>query len=248
MLSAKTKYLNHLYLRASRKTNKMKIIKILLLLSLINLFSCNKISTTPEDKKSVEEVQKFYGGYVETNKGIETHNTSSNNYFEIVIKDSKLIDKQPQKAISNAANIAYLIFKNQNEENYDIIKTKIILSDGTIVSKSFSQSELKEVNNIYPELEKCNSFLIKKNYKGIIDMFDIKFKPNDKVVNDALSSMEYKLGELKTIQFQGFEFIDDANLGHTILMREVGARNSTFPFINVAFDRKTKKLLNIEFP
>jgi len=226
----------------------MKIIKILLLLFLINLFSCTKISTTPEDKKSVEEVQKFYGGYIETNKGIETHNTSSNNYFEIVIKDSKLIDKQPQRAISNAANIAYIIFQNQNEESYDIIKTKIILPDGTIVSKSFSQSELIEVKSIYPELEKFNSFLINKNYKGIIDMFDIKFKPEDKIVYDALLSMDSNLGEIKRIQFQGFEFIDDSNLGHTILMREVAERNSTFPFINVAFDRKTKKLLNIEFP
>ncbi len=226
----------------------MKILQLVFFLVILSFSGCNKISTTPADKKSVEEVQKFYGGSIETNKGIETHNTSSDNYFEIIIKNSILIDNQPQRAISNAANIAYLIFQNQNENNYDIIKIKVILPDGTIVSKSFSQSELKEVQNIYPELEKFNSLLINKNYKGIIDMFDIKFKPDDKIVEDALSSMDLKLGELKRIQFQGFEFIDDSNLGHTILMREVGERNSTFPFINVAFDRKTKKLLNIEFP
>lgn len=226
----------------------MKITKILIFLSLITLWSCNKVRTTSEDKKSVEEVQKFYGGYVETNKGIETFNASTNNYFEIIIKDSKLIDKQPQRAISNAANIAYIVFKNQNIENYDIIKTKIILPDGTNISKSFTKTELQEVKDIYPELEKFNSYLINKNYKGIIDMFDTKFKPEDKIVYEGLSSIDSKLGEIKRIQFQGFEFIDDTNLGHTILIRQVAERNETFPFINVVFNRNTKKLLNIEFP
>ncbi|WP_411812624.1 hypothetical protein ACLB9Y_06130 [Chryseobacterium scophthalmum] len=226
----------------------MKISKILIFLSLITLSSCNKVRTTSEDKKSVEEVQKFYGGYVETNKGIETFNASSNNYFEIIIKDSKLIDKQPQRAISNAANIAYIVFKNQNIENYDIIKTKIILPDGTNISKSFTKTELQEVKDIYPELEKFNSYLINKNYKGIIDMFDSRFKPEDKIVYEGLSTIDSKLGEIKRIQFQGFEFIDDSNLGHTILIRQVAERNETFPFINVVFNRNTKKLLNIEFP
>lgn len=226
----------------------MKIPKILIFLSLITLSNCNKVRTTSEDKKSVEEVQKFYGGYVETNKGIETFNSSSNDYFEITIKDSKLIDKQPQRAISNAANIAYIVFKNQNVENYDLIRTKIILPDGTNISKSFTKTELQEVKDIYPELEKFNSYLINKNYKGIIDMFDTKFKPEDKIVYEGLSSIDAKLGEIKRIQFQGFEFIDDSNLGHTILIRQVAERNETFPFINVVFNRNTKKLLNIEFP
>lgn len=226
----------------------MKIPKILIFLSLITLSNCNKVRTTSEDKKSVEEVQKFYGGYVETNKGIETFNSSSNDYFEITIKDSKLIDKQPQRAISNAANIAYIVFKNQNVENYDLIRTKIILPDGTNISKSFTKTELQEVKDIYPELEKFNSYLINKNYKGIIDMFDSRFKPEDKIVYEGLSTIDSKLGEIKRIQFQGFEFIDDSNLGHTILIRQVAERNETFPFINVVFNRNTKKLLNIEFP
>jgi len=227
----------------------MKILKILFFLSLISLTGCKKMTATPEDKKSVEEVQKFYGGYVETNKGFETQNTSSNNYFELILKDSKLIDQQPQRAISNAANIAYIVFENQKSaEDYDVIKTTVILPDGAAVSKSFTKKELKEVKSIYPELETFNSFLISKNYKGIIAMFDTRFKPDEKTVYDAFSSMDSKMGDLKRIQFQGFEFIDDSKLGRTILMREVGERNSVFPFINVAFNRDTKKLLNIEFP
>lgn len=226
----------------------MKAIKILSFLVLIILSGCNKVATTSEDKKSVEEVQKFYGGSVVTNKGVETLNTQANDYFELIIKDSRLINKQPDRAISNAANITYIIFQNQNPDNYDLIKAKIILPDGTSISKTFSTKELKEVKSIYPEIEKFNSFLTSENYKGILDMFDAKFKPEDHLVYEALSSMKSKLGAIKRIQFQGFEFIDDSNLGHTILIREVSERDNTFPFINVAFDRKTKKLLNIEFP
>lgn len=226
----------------------MRSIKILPFLLLLFLVSCNKLTTTPEDKKSVAEVQKFYGGYVNTMKGVEAFNGKSSDYFELIIKDSKLIDKQPQRVISNAANIAYTIYQNQNPDKYDLIKIKILLPDGTNISKSFSKQELQEIKDIYSEIDKFNSFLINKNYDGILEMFAPKFRPQDKLVKDGLSTMDSKLGPIKEIQFQGFEFIDDSNLGHTVLIREVSKRDTLFPFINVAFDRKTKKILNVEFP
>ena len=92
-----------------------------------------------------------------------------------------------------------------------------------------------------------NSLLIEKNYDGIIEMFDPKFKPEKRIVESTLIDFDKKFGNLKRIQFQGFEFIDDSNLGQTVLMREVSERSNVFPFINIAFDRNTKKLLNIEF-
>lgn len=226
----------------------MRSIKILPLLLLLLFISCNKLTTTPEDKKSVEEVQKFYGGYIETTKGVETFNGKTNDYFEVIIKGSELINKQPQRSISNAANIAFIIYQNQNPEKYDAIKIKMLLPDGTSISKSFSKKELQEIKDIYPEVDKINSFLINKNYNGVLEMFDPKFRPEEKLVKEGLSAMDSKLGSIKKIQFQGFEFIDDSNLGHTVLIREVAERDNLFPFINVAFDRKTKKLLNIEFP
>ncbi|RXM49749.1 MULTISPECIES: hypothetical protein [unclassified Chryseobacterium] len=226
----------------------MKSIKILPFLFLLLLMSCNKLSTTPEDKKSVEEVQKFYGGSVGTMKGVDFFNGKSNNYFELTIKGSGLIDKQPERSISSAANIAYIAYQNQKPETYDIIKVKIFLSDGSNISKSFSKKELQEVKDIYPEVDKVNSFLMNKDYNGILEMFEPKFKPEDKLVKDGLFEMDSKLGSIQKIQFQGFEFIDDSNLGHTVLIREVSKRDNMFPFINIAFDRKTKKLLNIEFP
>ncbi len=186
----------------------MKSIKILPLLLLLFLFSCGKLATTPEDKKSVDEILKFYGGYVETMKGVQTLNGISGDFFEVEIKDSKLINSQPQRAISNAANIAFMVFQNQKPGEYDVVKTKLLLPDGATFTKSFTQKELQEVKEIYPEVDKVNSFLINKDYNGIFEMFDPKFKPK----------------------------------------KEVGQRNQLFPFINIAFDRKTKKLLNIEFP
>ncbi|OCK50792.1 hypothetical protein BA768_18935 [Chryseobacterium sp. CBo1] len=226
----------------------MKITKYFALLIVVILAGCNKITISTEDKKSIEEVQKFYGGYIETSKGIETFNTKSNSYFEVIIKNSNSINSQPQRVASKAANIAFMIFKNQSSDSYDVIKTTIILSDGTKVSKSFSKNDLLQVENLYPELEKLNSFLITKNYDGITEMFDPKFKPKEGVVENALADFDKKFGDLKRIQFQGFEFIDDSVLGHTVLMRQVGERNNVFPFMNMAFDRNTKKLLNIEFP
>lgn len=64
----------------------MRSIKILPFLLLLFLISCNKLTTTPEDKKSVEEVQKFYGGYINTMKGVEAFNGKSSDYFEVIIK------------------------------------------------------------------------------------------------------------------------------------------------------------------
>ncbi|WP_213278142.1 hypothetical protein [Chryseobacterium indologenes] len=227
----------------------MKLIKILpfLLLSLF-LFSCGKLATTSEDKKSVDEVLKFYGGYVETMKGVQTLNGTSSDFFEVQIKDSKLINNQPQRAISNAANIAFIVFQNQKPGAYDVVKTKLLLADGASFTKSFTQKELQEIKDIYPEIDKINSFLINKDDNGILEMFEPKFKPKKEVVKETISRMDSQLGPIKKIQFQGFEFLDNPNLGQMILIREVSQRDKVFPFINLAFDRKTKKLLNIEFP
>lgn len=226
----------------------MKSIKILPFLLLLFLFSCGKLATTPEDKKSVDEVLKFYGGYVETMKGVQTLNGKTSDFFEVEIKESKLINNQPQRAISNAANIAFIVFQNQKPGEYDVIKTKLLLSYGASFTKSFTQKELQEVKDIYPEVEKINLFLLNKNYSGILEMFDPKFKPKAEGAKEALSGMDSQSGSITKIQFQGFEFINDANLGHIVVIREVGVRDHVFPFINIAFDRKTKKLLNIEFP
>ncbi|NIF07168.1 hypothetical protein F3J23_17225 [Chryseobacterium sp. Tr-659] len=227
----------------------MKSIQFLPFMLLLFLFSCGKLATTPEDKKSVDEVQKFYGGFVQTMKGVQNLNGKSSNFFEVEIKDSKLINKQPQRAASNAANIAFMIFQNQKpESSYDIIKTKLLFPDGASFSKSFTKEELQEVKNIFPEIDKINSHLINKDYDGILEMFDDRFRPADKSVKEGLSRMDSEMGVIKKIQFQGFEFIDDSNLGNTVLIREVSERDQLFPFINVAFDRKTKKVLNIEFP
>ncbi|MGE8537257.1 MAG: hypothetical protein ACN6OJ_21965 [Chryseobacterium sp.] len=226
----------------------MKLIKILPFLLLLFLFSCGKLATTSEDKKSVDEVLKFYGGYVETMKGVQTLNGKSGDFFEVEIKDSKLINSQPQRAVSNAANIAFIVFQNQKPGEYDVIKTKLLLSDGASFTKSFTQKELQEVKDIYPEIDKINSFLINKDDKGILEMFEPKFKPKKEVVKETISRMDSELGPITEIQFQGFEFLDNPNLGQMILIREVSKRDKVFPFINVAFDRKTKKMLNIEFP
>ena len=228
--------------------NQMKSIKFLPLLLLMSMFSCGKLGTTPEDKKSVNEIQKFYGGYVETMKGVQTLNGKSNDFFEVEIKDSKLINEQPQRAASNAANIAYMVFQNQKPGNYDLIKTKLLLSDGATFTKSFTGKELQEVKDLYSEVDKINDLLINKNYDGVSAMFEPKFKPSDKAVKDGLSDIDSKLGPITEIQFQGFEFLDNPKLGQMILIREVSKRDKVFPFINVAFDRKTKKMLNIEFP
>lgn len=226
----------------------MKLIKILPFLLLLFLFSCGKLATTSEDKKSVDEVLKFYGGYVETMKGVQTLNGKSGDFFEVEIKDSKLINSQPQRAVSNAANIAFIVFQNQKPGEYDVIKTKLLLSDGASFTKSFTRKELQEVKDIYPEIDKINSFLINKDDKGILEMFEPKFKPKKEVVKETISRMDSELGPITEIQFQGFEFLDNPNLGQMILIREVSKRDKVFPFINVAFDRKTKKMLNIEFP
>ncbi|MCW1963963.1 hypothetical protein [Chryseobacterium viscerum] len=226
----------------------MKSIKILPFLLLLFLFSCGKLATTSEDKKSVDEILKFYGGHAEMLKGVQTLNGKSSDFFEVEVKDSKLINSQPQRAISNAANIAFIVFQNQKPGEYDVIKTKLLLSDGASFTKSFTQKELQEVKDIYPEVEKVNSFLLKKDYNGILEMFDPKFKPKEKMAKEVLSRMDSIAGPIKKTQFQGFEFIEDSNLGHIVVIREVGVRDKVFPFINMAFDRKTKKLLNIEFP
>ncbi|KAA2217691.1 hypothetical protein [Chryseobacterium sediminis] len=226
----------------------MKSIKFLPLLLLLSMFSCGKLATTSEDKKSVDEILKFYGGYVETMKGVQTLNGESGDFFEVEIKDSKLINSQPQRAVSNAANIAFIIFQNQKPGEYDVIKTKLLLSDGASFTKSFTQKELQEVKDLYPEINKINSLLINKDDNGILEMFEPKFKPKKELVKETISRMDSQLGPITEIQFQGFEFLDNPNLGQIILIREVSKRDKVFPFINVAFDRKTKKMLNIEFP
>lgn len=214
-------------------------------LLLISFIGCQKIRPTHEDEIAIQKILNFYGGNIEIRKIFGSNNVKT---FEIQIKNTKLIDSQPEKAVTHCGNIAYLFFKNNSNFNYDVVKTKIIFPDGTDISKEFSRKDLVEVEKFYPTIDNLNSFLINNNYSELLKLFDEKYRPDENTIREGLTKFNNDFGNIKSIQFQGFNFINDPTLGNIIFIREVCQRESKILNMNVGFNRDTKKLVTIEFP
>ena len=74
----------------------MNKIFLFLLLS-ISLISCKKISPSQDDEIAIQKILDVYGGNIETIKSVGNIEGKS---FEIQIKESKIIENQPNKAIT----------------------------------------------------------------------------------------------------------------------------------------------------
>lgn len=94
----------------------------------------NALSITDNEDKGVKEILDFYGGYCKYAIGASASTeTGKKKYFELELSKSDAIEERAKVAQMPASNIAYLFYKNLNQEeraNYDEIHTVLIFADG----------------------------------------------------------------------------------------------------------------------
>ncbi len=219
------------------------------ILVLLLLFSCNKIGVSETETKAVDKILEFYGGQVNRAIGFKTKNTTKINYFELKVSKSQLLDNDQKDLAGHAGNIAYLFYSNLKDEksNYQEIKVVIDLQNGESRSYDFPVSDLKDIENLLPFINKTNSFIRKKDYKGFAETFSTQFKADEKDLKNLFDELHSRFGEIKEIQFQGFSFAEDPKVGPYILVKEVLVLDKEAGRMYLNFNRNTKEIVGITF-
>lgn len=219
------------------------------ILALLLLFSCGKVGVSKTEVKAVDKVIEFYGGQVNRIIGFNMKNTKKINYFELKISNSQLLNNDQKDLAGHAGNIAYLFYSNLKDEkpNYQEIKVSIDLQNGESRNYNFSVSDLKEIENLMPFVNKTNTFIRNKDYKGFAETFSAQFKADEKDLKGLFDELYSRFGEIKEIQFQGFSFAEDPKVGPYILVKEVLVLDKEAGRMYLNFDRRTKEILGLTF-
>lgn len=224
--------------------------KILSILILIILCSCNKITETENEINSVQAVLNFYNGECLKSKGFEKGNGVDVQYYELEISKSELLNQSPDKLKSHSANIAYLFYSNLKNEksNYDEIIVKINLSNGESQSFKYADKELNEIEKLQPKINEIIEYIKTDDYRNLAKQFDDSIRIEEKTISELFTSLQSKYGKIKKTQFQGFQFEDSNNFGKIIIIREALVFEKITASMNLIFNRKTKKLISVEIP
>ena len=217
---------------------------------IIIVVSCNNNSSvTKNEVNAVQQVLNFYGGECLRSKGVKSENGNNTTYFEIEISKSELLNLDSKNVLSHSANIAYLFYSNLGSEkaNYNEIKVKVDLSNGSNQEFVYSNKELDKIEKLEPYLKRIIDKITNKNYKELSSLFDESVKVNPSSIGDLFSSLEGQYGEIKKSQTQGFENKKTNNFGDVVLVREILVLEKKSITMNLIFKKDSGKLISIEF-
>ncbi|WP_332454619.1 hypothetical protein [Chryseobacterium aquaticum] len=229
--------------------------QILQIVILLIIFSCNKIEVSKTEVEAVDKVLQFYDGQVNHSIGFKIANGKKANYFELQVSKSDLLNNEQKYLTEQAGNIAYIFYTNLKDEksNYNEIRVKIDLDNGTSQEYNFSTTELKEIEELYPEIEKTNNFIRDADYKSLIRDADYKslatqngeIGVTENSLKNVFDQRKSEFGNIKQIQNQGFSFHKSEYRGDFINVKEVILFDKNAEDMILSYDRKTKKLIAI---
>lgn len=223
--------------------------KILSITILLIFISCNNTGVTVKEENAVLQVLNFYNGECLRSKGIKSENGNNKFYFELEMSKSELLNAKSKNLKTHSANIAYLFYSNLDEEkkNYQEIKVKIVLYNGTTQEFSYSNVELSEIEKLQPYLNQIIAKISKKEYEKLLISFDKTVDIDAKNIENLFATIENQYGKINKIQSQGFEFRETNNYGNVIVMKEAVVFEQTVLSMNLIIKRENGKLISIEF-
>jgi hypothetical protein len=229
--------------------------QIFQILALLIIFSCSKVGVSKTEVEAVDKVLQFYGGQVNRSIGFKIANGKTANYFELQVSKSDLLNNEQRYLTEQAGNIAYIFYTNLKDEksNYNEIRVKIDLDNGTSQEYNFSTTELKEIEELYPEIEKTNNFIRDADYKSLIRDADYKslatqngeIGVTENSLKNVFDQLTSEFGNIKQIQNQGLSFHKSEYRGDFINVKEVLLFDKKVVTMILSYDRKTKKLIAI---
>lgn len=223
--------------------------KIVLIIILFNLASCNNANITINEENAVQQVLNFYDGECLRSKGLKSDNGNNKSYFELEISKSKLLNIDAKDLKRHSANIAYLFYSSLNNEkkNYQEIRVKILLDNGVNEEFSYSDTELLEIEKLQPYLNQITENIIKKDYERLLSLFDKTINIEAKSIESLFTTIEKRYGEISKIQHQGFEFKETNNFGDVISIKSALLCSKTALPMNLIIKKESNKLISIEF-
>ena len=227
----------------------MNRILTLLILTLIAT-SCKKdIGVTDKEVNSVQQVLNFYGGECLRHKGFETKNGETITYFELEMSKSSALERNAKNLKPDSGNIAYLFYSSLGDEksNYDQIRVKINLKNGTSSEFSYSEKEIEEIENIIPKINNISDLIENKDFETLTNLFDESIKPETNQIAELFNNLDNQYGIVKQSIFQGFEFRDTNNFGQVIKVNILQKRENIALRMILVFNRNNRILIAIEF-
>ena len=227
----------------------MNKIYTLLLLALI-IVSCKKdIGVTEKEVNSVQQVLNFYNGECLRHKGFETKNGETKTYFELEMSKSSLLENNAKKIKPHSGNIAYLFYSTLDDEksNYNQVRVKINLQDGTSSEFSYSDKEIEEIENLMPKIDNISDLIKKKDFESLTKIFDKSIELKTSQVSELFNNIDSQYGIVKQSQFQGFELLDTNSFGQVIKVNVVQVREKVSLTMVLTFNRNNRNLIAIEF-
>lgn len=214
------------------------------------IVSCKKdIGVTEKEVNAVQQVLNFYDGECLRHKGFETKNGETKTYFELEMSKSSILENNSEKLKSHSGNIAYLFYSALDDErsNYNEIRVKINLQNGTSSEFLYSDKEIEEIEKLIPKINQISELLKNKKYENLLGLFDKTIEIEISELTKLFNNLESEYGIVKQSQFQGFEFKDTNNFGQVIKVNVVQVREKvTFTMILI-FNRNNRNLISIEF-
>lgn len=256
MVACATEYFNYKFLNYNVYTNvvahinkPMNRILTLLILTLLTT-SCKKnIGVTDKEVNSVQQVLNFYDGECLRHKGFETKNGETITYFELEMSKSPLLESNAKKLKPHSGNIAYLFYSSLDNEkpNYNEVRVKINLQNGTSSEFAYSDKEIEEIENLVPKINKVTDLIERKVYETLAILFDKSIGLETSQIADLFNNLESEYGTVKQSQFQGFEFKDTNNFGKVIKVNVAQVRENIALSMVLVFNRVNQDLISIEF-
>ncbi len=177
-----------------------------------NSLVSNFISITDNEDKGVKEILKGYGGYCKYAVGFSlSTDGGKQKYFELELSKSDLAESYSKKVEMTASNIAYLFYRNlQNEKaNYDEIHSVVVFKDGVREEFIYSREKLELVMNKMDVVNRVVQLMKEKDFNGVnqILKYDETFGRYDKSrLIDNLAKMDPDLGVIEKFSPYGFSF------------------------------------------
>ena len=223
------------------------IFQFLILLAFI---SCaNGISEN--EVKAVDKVLAFYGGQVNRSVGFHIENNDKINFFELKLSESPLLNSEREWLTVHAGNVAYLFYSNLNDEKklkYNQIRVSIDLKNGESRSYKFSDSELKEIEELYPEIEDANKYIKYADYASLVNQFNTKITVNETDISDLFERLKSEYGMITDIQMHGFTFFEEEGFGDCIEVTQVMTLKEKRGPIILVYSRETNELIGLHLP
>jgi hypothetical protein len=203
------------------------------------------LGISDNEDKGIKEIIGLYGGECEYGFSKSTgNNTEPKNAFWLEVRKSETIDESEVKPELIGSNIAYLFYRNLNEEKnkYAEIQVKVKRTNKENSEFSYPASVLEVVARRHPVLDQIFSYIKNKDFKTLGDHIALNpavgAKTQEEMINN-IKGLEERLGAIKELIPYGFRFIKSEDGNEVLYLAGIVVReNENHPF-SVVLDSKS---------